>query len=103
MTHGVIEGNSCQITVDTGSNISLVRPDVLKAELDVLLIPLKDSCLRTVLGTTTPLQSKADLKLQLSNLTTHHTFYLADIADECILGMDYLSPAGAGKKPYDCW
>ena len=52
----------------------------------------EDSRLGTVTGTTTPLQNKADLKLQLGNLTTHHTFYLADIADECILGM---KPAGA--------
>ena len=51
--------------------------------------------MRTVTGTTTPLQSTAKLKLQLGNLTAHHTFFLADIADECILGMDYLKPAGA--------
>ena len=95
MTPGVIEGNSCQITVDTGSDISLIRPDVLKLKLEAPMTPVKDSRLRTVTGTTTPLQSKVDLKLQLGNLTTHHTFYLADIADECILGMDYLKPAGA--------
>ena len=92
MTPGVIEGNSYQITVDTGSDISLVRPDVLKAELVVPMTPVKDIRLRTVAGTTTPLQSRVDLKLQLGNLETHHTFYLADIADEC---MDYLKPAGA--------
>lgn len=68
MIPGVIEGNSCQITVDTGSDILLVRSDVLKAELEVPIIPLKDSRLRTVSGTTTPLQSKVDLKLQLVNL-----------------------------------
>ena len=95
MTPGVIEGNSCQITVDTGSDISLIRPDVLKCELEGPMTPVKDSRLRTVTGTTTPLQSKAELKLQLGNLTAHHTFFLADIADECILGMDYLKPAGA--------
>ena len=49
----------------------------------------------TVTGTITPLQSKVDLKLQLGNLTTHHTFYLADITDECILSMDYLKPVEA--------
>ena len=81
--------------MDIGSDISLVRPDVLKAELEVPITPLKDSRLRTITGTTTPLQSKVDLKLQLGNLITCHTFYLADIAEECILGMDYLKPAGA--------
>ena len=95
MTPGVVEGNSCQITVDTGSDISLVRPDVLRGELEVSKTPVKDSRLRTVMGTTAPLQSKVDLELQLGNLKTRHTFYLADIADECILGMDYLRPAGA--------
>ena len=59
------------------------------------MTPVKDSRLRTVTGTTTPLQSRVDLKLLLGNLETHHTFYLADIADECILGMDCLKPAGA--------
>ena len=95
MTPGVIEGNSCQITVDTGSDISLVRPDVLKAELEVPMTPVNDSRLRTVTGTTTPLQSRVDLKLQPCNLKTRHTFYLPDIADECILGMEYVKPAGA--------
>ena len=85
MTPGVIEGNSCHITVDTGSDISLIRPDVLKCELEAPMTPVKDSCLRTVTGTTTPLQNKADLKLQLGNLTNHHIFYLADLADKCIL------------------
>ena len=91
----MIEGNRCQITIDTGSDISLIRPDILKAELNAPLTPVKDSHLRTVTGTTAPLQSKVDLQLQLGNLSTHHTFYLADIADECILCMDYLKPAGA--------
>ena len=45
MTPGVIEGNSCQITVDTGSDISLVRPDILKGELGVPTTPVKDDCL----------------------------------------------------------
>ena len=92
MTSGVIEDSSCQITVDTGSDISLVRPDVLSCELETPVTPF---CLRMVMGTAAPLQSKVDLKLQLGNLTTHHTFYFADIADECILGLDYLKLAGA--------
>ena len=46
-----------------------------------------------------PLQNKADLKLQLGNLTTRHTFYLADIADEYILGMDYLQELSMSPPP----
>ena len=95
VTSGVIGGKTCQITMDMGSDISLVRPDVLKTRLECPVTPLKDSCLRTVTGTITPLQSRVGLRLQLGNLTTHHTFYLADIADERILSMDYLRPAKA--------
>ena len=93
MTPGMIADSSCQITVDKGSDISLIRPDVLSCDLQTSMIPVKDSRLRMVTGTTALLQSKVDLKPQLDNLTGHHTFYLADIADECILGMDYLKPA----------
>ena len=88
-------GNNCQITVDTGSSISLVRPDVLKTEPECSEMPLKDGRLRTVTGDTTPLLSRAGLTLQLGSLTTNHDFYSADIVDDCILGMDYLRPAGA--------
>ena len=83
-------GNNCQITVDTGSSISLVRPDVLKTEPECSEMPLKDGRLRTVTGDTTPLLSRAGLTLQLGSLTTNHDFYSADIVDDCILGMDYI-------------
>ena len=67
---------------------------MLSCEIQTSVIPVKDSRLWRVTGSTAPLQSKVNLKLQLGNLTAHHTFYLADIADECILGMDYLKPVG---------
>jgi len=46
---GTINGNSCEITVDTGSNISIVRPDLLSGVNPDLIQPVH-SCIRTVTG-----------------------------------------------------
>ena len=46
------------------------------------------------MGNTAPLHSRVGVTLQLGTSTTCHDFYLADITDDCILGMDYLHPAG---------
>ena len=44
---GTVNGRTSEITVDTGSNISIVRPDVLAAA-NQKLIESVDSCLRMV-------------------------------------------------------
>ncbi len=45
--------------VDTGSNISIVRPDILSLDQRRCFKPDPDSYLRTVTGETAPIEGKA--------------------------------------------
>ena len=57
---GAVEGVCCEMIVDTGSNITIVRPDVLKRVAKDVAPDLHtvDSCLRTVTGETTAVRSR---------------------------------------------
>ena len=50
VAEGTIDGSDCQITSDTGSNISIVRPDVLQQSSATTSIQPVNSCLKTVTG-----------------------------------------------------
>ena len=50
MASGSIEGSDCQITIDTGSNISIMRPDILQRSEGKKPIQPVDSCLWTMTG-----------------------------------------------------
>ena len=96
---GSIEGIQCQITIDTGSNISIVRPDVLQ---DGTQIQPVSSCLRTVTGPTAPIRGRGELKLRIGGFETRHDMWVADVADQCILGLDFLESHGCQVDLGEC-
>jgi len=75
--------------VDTGSNISIVRPDVLCGASQELIQPVT-SCLRTVTGEHAPIHGRGQLQLGIGSPTVPQELWVADIHDECILGLDFL-------------
>jgi hypothetical protein len=91
---GAVEGVRCEMIVDTGSNITVVRPDVLRrvAKDVVLDVHTVDSCLKTVTGETTAVRSRGRVNLQVGNFQTVHDVWVAEIENECILGLDFLIP-----------
>ena len=89
---GAIGGKRCQIIVDTGSNISIVHPDILK-QAGISVIPTTGR-LRTVTGETAPLQGRKTIQLTVGTFQTPHAAWVAEIADECIIGMDFLQSHG---------
>ena len=86
---GTVNGTACEITVDTGSNISIVRPDILGG-VDQDLIEPVNSCLRTVTGERAPIHRKGQLQLGTGSLLVPQELWVADIHDDCILGLDFL-------------
>ena len=86
---GSINGKECQITVDTGSNISIVRPDLLQGNADS--IQPVNSYLRTVTGETAPLCGQGELQVGIGSFEVLHKMWVADITEECILGLDFLT------------
>ena len=89
---GNIEGASCDMVIDTGSKITIVRPDVLQRvskDADIEVHPV-NCLLWTVTGETTPVRCRGKLTLQLGNFKAVHDVWVADIENECILGLDFL-------------
>ena len=79
--------------MDTGSNISIVRPDVLRGVSRDLIRPV-NSCLRTVTGERAPIHGKGQLQLRIGSRVIPQELWVADIYDECILGLDFLQANG---------
>ena len=75
--------------MDTGSNIFIVRPDVLGGASQKMIEPV-DSCLRTVTGEHAPIHGRGQLQLGIGSLVLPQELWVADIHDECILGLDFL-------------
>ncbi len=53
-----------------------------------------NSYLRTVTGETAPIEGKARLQLKIGSTTVSHDMWVANIQDECIVGLDLLEPLG---------
>ena len=94
VAEGNIEGSDCHITIDTGSNISIVRPDVLQRSSATTSIQPVNSCLKTLTGEEAPIRGKGQLNLQIGTYVTPHEIWVADITDECIVGLDFLERHG---------
>ena len=90
---GSVEGHSCQFTIDTGSNISIIRPDILPEQQQQTIQPVSQS-FRTVTGDKAPILGKGDLHVRIGSLEAVHPMWIADIEDECILGLDFLELHG---------
>ena len=86
---GSLNGRGCDITIDTGSNISIVRADVLANAERQCIQPVR-SCLQTVTGKKAPIHGEGDVHLEVGNLIMTHQMWVTDIQDECLLGLDFL-------------
>ena len=92
MVEGLVEGRECHLTVNTGSEISIVRYDLVQSMSGVHLRP-QVGWLRTATGERIPIiRGWSKMELVLGRLKTTHTIVVADIKDECILGTDFLTP-----------
>ncbi|GFX11711.1 retrovirus-related Pol polyprotein from transposon 412 [Trichonephila clavipes] len=78
------------MVVDTGVNVSIIRKDLAQnSKLSIIWTPPYAS-LQTVTGDKIHVHGKANVTLRFGNIDYHHTAYIADITDPCILGLDFL-------------
>ncbi|GFW27972.1 retrovirus-related Pol polyprotein from transposon 412 [Trichonephila clavipes] len=78
------------MVVDSGANVFIIRKDLAQnSKISVIWTP---SCvsLQTVTGDEIQVHGKANVILRFRNIDYHHTAYIADITDPCILGLDFL-------------
>ncbi|KAL4004005.1 hypothetical protein ACER0C_003718 [Sarotherodon galilaeus] len=92
-----VEDLPCQALVDTGSTISLIRPGVLPGTSGPLVKGWSptDTQLMTVTGERADMRGKKPLRVRVKDLELVHDFWLADIQDQCIIGLDLLTRWGA--------
>lgn len=81
------------MTVDSGSNISIVRPDIL-TEMIRNSLQSSTQMLRTVTGEMAPIRGCGELRMGVGGLVLPHEMWVAEITDECILGLDFLEKHG---------
>uniref|UniRef100_A0A8D8Z0Q6 Uncharacterized protein n=1 Tax=Cacopsylla melanoneura TaxID=428564 RepID=A0A8D8Z0Q6_9HEMI len=85
--HGTIGTRDLDLTVVTGANRSLLKRDLFQDE--VPRNPGKYSA-RSQIGTEIRVYGEVTLNTRLNNITCPHTYILADIVVDCILGSDFL-------------
>ncbi|CAB0009440.1 unnamed protein product, partial [Nesidiocoris tenuis] len=84
----------CFLLIDTGATVSVVRPDVARksgAEISTA----HHAMLRTVHGELIEALGSARINVRLGERHIMHSFVVAEIFDEAILGLDLLNILGA--------
>ena len=89
---GKVNNLNCDFVIDTGSDISIIHPDMLPSDKQRDLCPTSGCSLRTVTGEKAPIRGTVELTLTLGTTRVAHKMWVADIQDSCILGMDFLEP-----------
>ncbi|XP_056140199.1 adhesion G-protein coupled receptor G2-like [Lampris incognitus] len=87
-----LNGNTCIALVNTGSTISLVKPGVLGEEIQWMSTEVK---METVTGQCARMKGRSKLTLKMGGTEVQQEFWLADIQEGCILGLDALRAIGA--------
>ena len=88
---GTVEGVPCTALVDTGSTVTLVRPDVVPGwtQLEPTTVQL-----RTVTGGLAPMKGRGEMTLTVGGEAVRHPVWVASVQDPCILGLDFLKATG---------
>lgn len=81
---GSIDGYNCNLIVDTGSEISIVHPDILQSWKRENLQPVTPT-FRTVTGQKAPMLGKCELSIRVGSTELSKPVWVADIQDPCIL------------------
>lgn len=88
---GNVDGKSCRLTVDTGAEKTLVRPELLDAER----LPDAPQRLCGVTGHCVALQGPVVARVGVGGAEERLPVYAADLDEEGLLGFDYLVQTGA--------
>ncbi|GFU71105.1 retrovirus-related Pol polyprotein from transposon 412 [Trichonephila clavipes] len=84
----------CNIIIDTGANVSIIRNDLAQKLKEKLIWTPPRVVLQTVTGEKIDIHGKLKVKIKFGDTTYQHAVYVADIADPFILGLDFLKEHG---------
>ncbi|GFT63337.1 retrovirus-related Pol polyprotein from transposon 412 [Trichonephila clavipes] len=84
----------CNMIIDTGANVSIIRNDLAQKLKEKLIWTPPRVVLQTVTGENIDIHGKLKVKIKFGDTTYQHAVYVADIADPFILGLDFLKEHG---------
>ncbi|GFY18289.1 retrovirus-related Pol polyprotein from transposon 412 [Trichonephila clavipes] len=84
----------CNMIIDTGANVSILRNDLAQKLKEKLIWTPPRVVLQTVTGEKIDIHGKLKVKIRFGDTTYQHAVYVADIADPFILGLDFLKEHG---------
>ncbi|GFW77905.1 retrovirus-related Pol polyprotein from transposon 412 [Trichonephila clavipes] len=84
----------CNMIIDTGANVSIIRNDLAQKLKEKLIWTPPRVVLQTVTGEKIDIHGKLRVKIKFGDATYQHAVYVADIADPFILGLDFLKEHG---------
>ncbi|GFW81995.1 retrovirus-related Pol polyprotein from transposon 297 [Trichonephila clavipes] len=84
----------CNMIIDTGANVSIIRTIWLKKLKEKLIWTPPRVVLQTVTGEKIDIHGKLKVKIKFGDAIYQHAVYVADIADPFIFGLDFLKEHG---------
>ncbi|KAJ8955748.1 hypothetical protein NQ318_008620, partial [Aromia moschata] len=88
IVHGYLDDKWRSFVIDTGATRTILRPDILPKPPKELSRHVR---LETATGELIPVHGEVYVKIQLGSKIMYHQVLIADIRDDCILGLDILS------------
>ncbi|KAJ8946245.1 hypothetical protein NQ318_004614, partial [Aromia moschata] len=88
---GYLDDKWRSFVIDTGATRTILRPDILPKPPKQLSRHVR---LETATGELIPVHGEVYVKIQLGSKIMYHQVLIADIRDDCILGLDILSKHG---------
>jgi predicted aspartyl protease len=85
---GWVQEKPCWVTIDTGASATVARPDIVAGLPERELS--QPYVLQTASGETIPVVKEAHVELTMGRRTLRSCVFVADIADDFILGLDIL-------------
>ncbi|GBN14015.1 hypothetical protein AVEN_125602-1 [Araneus ventricosus] len=87
---GSVCGFPCSMLVDTAANVTLLRTDFAQKLKGNFIYTAPNISLKTATGEKAEIHRKLDASIKCGSRKFLHRFYVADITDPCILGLDFL-------------
>ena len=88
---GSVDGKPCRLTVDTGAEKTLVRPDMVAARR----LPVAPQRLCGVTGHCVQLRGPVEVRIGVGSAVERLPVYVAELDEPCLLGLDYLTRSKA--------
>ncbi|XP_055878248.1 uncharacterized protein LOC129924905 [Biomphalaria glabrata] len=88
---GKIGHGCCAFLLDTGASRSIIRPDYIG---DQEITEANSYTLKTASGELIPVLGQVKLNFEIQTQPFCHEFLIANVTDECILGLDFMQAFG---------